>query len=398
MIDMSEIDRVEDWLIGQALHSPDMPKMFGELCEKLAECEVPISRALLAWATLHPLIEAETAFWEAQVGIEHHQFTHTEEEQEDWLKSPMRSALMERKDFLRRRLEGGNAELDYPLCVELSAKGYTDYMIITTGFDMPAISDMKGNTGIIVSWATQQAGGFSDGEVAAIHYIQKRLALAARANLEAQVTQTIAETYLGQWAGSRVLNGQIRHGDGETINAVIFYCDMRNSTRIAEDLGPERYLKFLNTYFEATGGPVLAHGGEILDFIGDAVLGVFPITGNDLGTAVERALAAADELRERIAALNGSESNDPHLTVGLALSVGEVMFGNIGVANRLTFSVIGQTVHAAARMETLTKKVHRDILMTAEIAALASHRAEPVGAFALDGFAVERPLFALSTR
>ncbi|MEJ8475756.1 adenylate/guanylate cyclase domain-containing protein [Roseibium algae] len=395
MIDMTDIDHVEDWLIGEALQSPDMPIMFGELCNKLRDCGLTIERALLGWSTLHPLIEAETVYWENTGDVRHRQIEHSDEDTEEWLSSPVRSLIHSPKTFLRRRLEGGNAELDFPLCADLASVGYTDYLLIATGFQMPSMPEMKGNTGIVVSWATRKPDGFTDEEVKAIHYIQKRLAIAARANLEAEISRTITETYLGRWAGSRVLNGQIRHGDGEVIKAVIFYCDMRNSTGIAEDLGPNSYLEFLNTYFEATAGPVLKHGGEILDFIGDAVLGVFPISDLGFDEAVKRALQAADDARENLNAINNAGNNQHVLKVGFALSVGEVMFGNIGVANRLTFSVIGQTVHAAARVEALTKSVGRETLMTEEVAAFAGSRSEPMGLFELHGFAVNRPLFAL---
>ncbi|MBD1549153.1 adenylate/guanylate cyclase domain-containing protein [Roseibium aggregatum] len=395
MVNMQDIDAVEDWLIEQALGSALVPDMFGEMCRRLRDCQVPVDRAMLAWATLHPLIRSEIAFWQAGEAVRHERIEHSETDGEAWLASPMRALLDSAEPMLRRRLDQANAEHNYPLCQELAEAGYTDYLVLKIHFDMPAIADMEGKTGIIVSWATRTPGGFPDDALHAIHYIQKRLALAARANLEAQITKTIAETYLGAWAGSKVLSGQIRHGDGETIKAVIFYCDMRNSTSIAEDLGPDRYLKFLNTYFDVTAGAVLKEGGEVLDFIGDAVLGVFPISDMGLEEAARRAIAAADEVRSRLKELNRKGEEKHPLKVGMALSVGDVMFGNIGVSTRLTFSVIGQTVHAAARIEALTKAVGVETLMTRDIADLVPDRQEPAGSFELTGFASKRPLFSL---
>lgn len=395
MVNMQDIDAVEDWLIEQALGSALVPDMFGEMCRRLRDCHVPVDRAMLAWATLHPLIRSEVAFWQAGEAVRHEKIEHSETDGEAWLASPMRALLDSPEPMLRRCLDQPNAEYDYPLCKELAEAGYTDYLALKIHFDMPAIAEMEGKTGIIVSWATRTPGGFPDDALHAIHYIQKRLALAARANLEAQITRTIAETYLGAWAGSKVLSGQIRHGDGETIKAVIFYCDMRNSTSIAEDLGPDRYLKFLNTYFDVTAGAVLKEGGEVLDFIGDAVLGIFPISDLGLEEAARRAIAATDEVRRRLEALNRTGEEKHPLKVGMALSVGDVMFGNIGVSTRLTFSVIGQTVHAAARIEALTKAVGVETLMTQDIADLVPDRLDPVGSFELTGFASKRPLFSL---
>jgi len=395
MISMAEIDGIEDWLIDQALGSPDMAAMFAEMCERLRLCHVPIDRALLGWSTLHPLIEAETVCWETGNEVLHEQIAHAAEENPDWLQSPIRALLLSREPVLRRRLTNANAPFEFPLLSSLAGRGYTDYLAIPTEFEIPTKSNEVSTSGIVVSWATREENGFSDEALTAINYIQKRLALAARATLQGQISRTIAETYLGKIAGGKVLAGQIRHGDGETVDAVIYFSDVRNSTSIAERIGPDAYLTWLNTYFEATAGAILENGGEVLDFIGDAVLGVFPIGQQNLDNALDQAIATADETRKRLEALNASPGLAHPLKAGIALSVGSVMFGNIGVPHRLTFSVIGQTVHAAARIESLTKTVGADVLMTTDVARRAGPRSRPVGAFALDGFTAHQPLFAL---
>ncbi|TYC53417.1 adenylate/guanylate cyclase domain-containing protein [Rhodobacterales bacterium] len=395
MIDMADIDSIEDWLIDQALGRPELTDMFAELCERLRLCDVPVDRAMIGWSTLHPLIEAETATWENGFGIEYEQIVHAAEMREDWLQSPVRAALLSGDPMLRRRLTENNAPMEFPLLSTLAEKGYTDYLVLPTEFAMPSFPNEHTRSGIVVSWATKEAHGFSDEALAAIRYIQKRFALAARATLEGQISRTIAETYLGRIAGEKVLKGQIRHGDGETIEAVIYFSDMRNSTSIAETLGPESYLRWLNTYFDVTAGAVLDNGGEVLDFIGDAVLGVFPIGSQGLDVAVEKAIASADDTCRRLETLNKAPLFGTSMQSGIALSVGSVMFGNIGVAHRLTFSVIGQTVHAATRIESLTKSLGVGVLMTEDIARRATDRSRPVGAFELGGFAAPQPLYAL---
>jgi len=395
MINMADIDGIEDWLIGQALGRPNLATLFADMCKKLRACHVPVDRAMLAWSTLHPLIEAELAFWENGNEVQHEQFSHAEADTEDWLRSPVRSVLISGDPMLRRRLTKVNAPLDFPMLKDLSEVGYTDYLVLATEFSIPSIPHEYSKNGIIVSWATREEDGFSEDALTAIQYIQKRLALAARATLEGQVSRTIAETYLGRIAGAKVLDGQIRHGDGQTIDAVIYFSDMRDSTAIAEILGPESYLVWLNTYFQATAGAVLDNGGEVLDFIGDAVLGVFPIGEDGLDSAVRKAIAATDDTRRRLGVINADPSHSRPMKAGIALSVGAVMFGNIGVPHRLTFSVIGQTVHAAARIESLTKFLGVDVLVTNDIARRAGTRAHPVGDFELSGFAERQPLFAL---
>lgn len=395
MISMAKIDDIEDWLIGQALGSPDMAKMFAEMCERLRKCEVPIDRAMMAWSTLHPLIEAEVVVWESGSELQHELISHSDEETDDWLNSPVRAVLVNQEPRFRRRLTSSNAPQEFPLLTRLSNAGYTDYLVLPTQFALPVTNDDYPTSGIIVSWATCDENGFSDDALSAIEYIQKRLALAARATIESQISKTIAITYLGKNAGNKVLNGQIRHGDGENVDAVIYFCDMRKSTAIAEALGPDAYLNWLNTYFEATAGSVLENNGEVLDFIGDAVLGVFPLDEQSLEAAVSNAISAADETRRRLKIINDDASGVLPMKVGVALSVGSVMFGNIGVPSRLTFSVIGQTVHAAARIESLTKTAGSDVLVTEDIARHSRSRVRPVGSFDLSGFTDPQPLFAL---
>ncbi|WP_417670255.1 adenylate/guanylate cyclase domain-containing protein [Roseibium sp.] len=392
---MNDIDRIEDWLIDQALQTPSLPEVFGALCQRLQTVGIRLDRTMLGWATLHPLIDSETVLWETGQGFQHREFKHEDRKSDDWLKSPMRAVLEEGLSRLRLDLSERSDGYKFPICEDLAREGFTDYLLLSTYFALQSLAQKRGNTGILVSWATKAPGGFTESEVAALEYIQKRLAISARAKLESQISRNIAETYLGHWAGSRVLSGQIRHGDGQRIDAVIFYCDMRQSTQIAEALGPDRYLPFLNAYFEATASPVLKFGGEVLDFIGDAVLAVFPIEDLGMAAASRRAIQAADLARQRIRKINQSGQNTHNLDVGIALSVGEVMFGNIGVPNRLTFSVIGQTVHAAARMEALTKQLDEKVLMTEEIARHAQDRASPVGTFQLGGFSAAQKLYAL---
>src|SRR5690606_12035019 len=82
---------------------------------------------------------------------------------------------------------------------------------------------------------------------------------------------------LGAYTGQRVLNGLIKRGDGEDIPAVIWYCDLRGSTALADKLPRSEYLDLLNRYFEAVAGAVLERGGEVLKFIGDGLLAIFPM-------------------------------------------------------------------------------------------------------------------------
>lgn len=390
MINAPKLVDLEEWLIREALGAPRIPDIFPAMCARMCEVGLTVDRAMLAWMTLHPLFEAESVLWRSEGFVEHAQHRHDDQETEDWLLSPMKAVRDSGDPVLRRRLSGPEAELDFPLCTDLATQGFTDYLIISTNFHVPALPDFSGRTGIMVSWATREPGGFTDEAVEAIEYLQTRLALTCQASIQGVIAATIAETYLGPRAGARVLSGQIRHGDGERIKAVVFYCDLRGSSALADRLGAEAYLKLLNTYFAATAGAVAAEGGEILDFIGDAVLAVFPTDIEGFVPAARRAIGAVAAVRSRLAEV------PDEIRCGIALSAGSVMFGNIGIEDRLTFSVIGRTVNAAARIEALTKSLGCPVLVTKEIAAVEPELFMDAGLYALAGFTEPVELFCLS--
>src|SRR6185503_1502823 len=157
------------------------------------------------------------------------------------------------------------------------------------------------------------------------------------------LARTLLETYLGRISGAKVLDGQIKRGDGQSIDAVIWFSDLRESTPLSASLGEQRFLELLNDYFAATAGAVLEHGGEVLRFIGDASLAVFPTAGATARDACLRATAAARSARARAVAANARRiaAGLPGFACGVGLHFGRVLYGNIGIPERLEFSVIG---------------------------------------------------------
>jgi adenylate cyclase len=381
---------LEDWLLDNALKAVVLDDLVDGLVRRVLATGIPVRRCSVAWSILHPLFDAESVTWTRADGPVMNQFPHTQREREAWSKSPIRHMLANGLDALRRRLAGPAAELDFPLCEELAAAGDTDYLAFTIRFDIPKI--VSEDRGIVVSWTTDRPGGFTDREVAVLARLNRPLAITCRGALLARIASNIAETYLGRRAGSDVLAGRIRRGDGHTIRAVIWYSDLRGSTALAERLSPDAYIGLLNRYFECTAGTVMEAGGEVLDFIGDAVLGVFPVVdGASVETAAAAAAEAADAAVSRIAPMTDAA---PALDFGVALAVGDVMFGNIGIPARLSFSVIGSTVNAVARIEKMTKQVGTPVLATESVAATAPAAWRAVGAFPLDGFGAPVPLYA----
>ena len=245
---------------------------------------------------------------------------------------------------------------------------------------------------------TDRAGGFVDEDIQALRRIQRRLAVACKMTIREQITRNVLSAYLGPDAGQMVLNGNIQRGDGETIHAVIWFSDLRQSTALADRLAPQDYLDTVNTYFECTAGAVLENGGEVLRFIGDAVLGIYPIRedGYSEVEACEKALAAATEAERRMEALNRTraEYGEDALDFGLGLHLGDLIYGNIGVPERVEFSVIGPAANEVARLEDLTKILGRRVLVSESFAQALDREWESVGVHALRGVGEPMEVFA----
>jgi adenylate cyclase len=386
------IDGVADWLMSQALGEGDVHDIVVGCCDRLLAAGIPLWRAFVSFRVLHPKFAAVSLIWrreERSGSIERIETLHGEAfTSDEWQGSPMSHMLSTQIPFLRRRLTGEEALLDFPVCRELRDQGASDYV----GWMVPFARDDEPGPhldGIIGSWATDRPAGFSDRDIRSLLRIQRRLGVSLKVQIKQQIAQTVLDTYLGMDAGRQVLEGQIRRGDGEMVHAVIWYSDMRHSTRLADSLEAEDFLKTVNTYFECTAGAVLANGGEVLRFIGDAVLAIFPIRDGDARSACELAMSAVRDAEARLEAVNSerADRNQEPLDYGVGLHVGDVMFGNIGVAERLEFSVVGPAANEVARIESLTKSLDRRTLASAEFARSVASGWESLGEQALEGVA-----------
>jgi adenylate cyclase len=385
------IDQVADWLMERALGTTEQTALLAGCCDRLFAAGIPISRVHIAYRTLHPVMQAMGLRWRHGEGIETLGFRH-DEGPEEFQRSPHFFMIRSGISLLRRRLTGPEAETDFDMLVELQAEGYTDYLAFVEAFD-DQVDD-----GIIGSWVSSRPDGFNETDIGSLLRIQQRLAVAFKAAIREQITRNIVDTYLGPEAGRQVLSGQIQRGDHESIHAVIWYGDLRDSTHMSETLSPDAYLAMLNSYFDCTAGSVIAEGGEVLLLLGDAVLAIFR-TGEDAAAqAAARALAAAQRAQAAIADLNRrrEEAGEAALACGIGLHVGEVMFGNIGVPERLQFTVIGPAVNEVARLEDLAKELGRPVLASRAFVALCGGDWQSLGRFPRPG--VPQPIEVLAPK
>jgi len=397
------VQPLRKWLVEQALGNPDITELFGVMAERLVGLGIPVTRGRLIWQTLHPLFRAEQVTWNRGGTATIEGFAHRDNDTDAWKHSPMRHVILNGLSIFRRQLTGDNALLDFEMLKELKEQGYTDYVVLATSLNQVqfATADgMKSPGGVIMTWSTDRTNGFSSDDLACLQSLQPIFALACKSMILSRISGNIATTYLGQRAGSNVLNGSIRRGDGHHMSAVIWYSDLRNSTMFSESLASDAYFSLLNSFFEATAGPLVTHGGEVLDFIGDAVLGIFPYeTESDLRDAAARANAALDDTLSSAREVNAErgKSGLEKFQFGVGLNVGDVKFGNIGIPQRLSFSVIGQAVNEAARIESLTKLLQQPVLAGKRIAQFDESRWRSVGAHKLDGVLDPVELFAFRT-
>jgi adenylate cyclase len=338
---------IVEWLADEALQNSEPANLYGELCQRFRGVGIPIVRGHVAFRILHPLYDASALNWFVQKGVVVEHFRPEQSSDDQFVHGPLGHIVAHRLPVLRRRLTGDTALLDFPVLEELRSLGGTDYIAFLVGFER------HGKNGVICSWLSDRAAGFTDDEITLLNRVTRELAIALKAKIERSVAENVANTYLGKRAGESVLNGLIRRGDGERITAALWYSDLRCSTALADRLPAETFLNLLGRYFEMTASPVLDHGGEVVSLIGDAVLGLFRID-RTADEACGRALAAAREARRRVKP--PLAPTDANLDFGIALHLGQVIYGNVGVPERLQFTLVGSAVNEVVRVQDLTKK------------------------------------------
>src|SRR5216684_3248184 len=356
-----------EWLSNEALQDSEPGALYGELCQRLRGIGMPIMRGQVAFRILHPLYDASAVNWDAERGAVVELYRPGDSTgHERFMRSPLGHALAHRLPILRRRLTGETALLDFEVLEEMRSSGGTDYVVFVVGFDRAS------QNGILCSWLGDRPAGFTDGEIAGLQRVTRELGIALKSKIERSVAQNVAHAYLGKRAGQAVLNGLIRRGDGEKITAALWYSDLRQSTALADRLPAEAFLKLLGHYFEMTASAVLDHGGEVVSLLGDAVLGLFRVEG-----APEEA------------------SVDGPLDFGISLHLGQVIYGNVGVPERLQFTLVGSAVNEVVRVQDLTKQLGYPLLATAPFARATAGAWHPNGEHLLRGFETPMPILTM---
>jgi len=377
------------WLLNEAWNAASVNELLMQLAHRLFSSGVPVLRLQLLLRTLHPqLFATGYSWWRDTDKVETFSAPHEVLETREHRESPY-LPILQGAGGVRRSMEGSDPQFDFPVLKDLHARGATDYVAMPLLFPDGQIN--------IITLVSDRSGGFSTEELGQFYEILPLLSRLIEVHALRTTAITLLDTYLGKHSGQRVLEGSIKRGDSENIHAVIWFCDLRDSTSLTETLAREDYLVMLNQFFDCMAGAVLDHGGEVLKFIGDAVLAIFPIDDPDSPQAAEHAIEAAQDAQRCISLLNQqrTEQGAKAIGFGIGMHIGNLVYGNIGTPGRLDFTVIGSSVNEASRIEGLCKTLDQTILLSAEFARHCPDRLVSVGTHTLRGVSMPQELFTL---
>ena len=388
------------WIAETGVATADPGELVRRLAERLREDGVSLGRLWVGADILHPTIGARTVSWSRRHGLEATGFGRSERRDFDhpqWRATPLRLVLSQRLPEFRRRLVGGYERGEFALLDSFLADGLTDYLACAVYF--PEGTVVGDTAGMVATFASDGAEGFSGPEIELLRACVQPLALAWRSILLLDALRAVSSTYLGRDVGHRVLAGRIARGQVETIRAAIWFSDLEGFTALADTLPEDRLMALLNVYAGTVLDTIVGFGGEVLKLMGDGVLAIFPIDEQQEAPC-RAALDAAVATLERVDRLGAERrtAGEPTTRLFVGLHLGEVLYGNIGSADRLDFTVLGPAVNEAARLERMCRTVARPVVASAGFAQAsgeAGARLVPLGSFALRGVARPQELFAL---
>jgi len=381
-------DPIARWFVTEAYRITDTAELVAAAGEQLVLSGIPLYRLAYFQMTLHPEFQGRGYFWRRGKGVQTGVRPHGDNQDAEYRDNPL-PAVLEQHKTVRVRLD--RVEPQAPLLRQLKAEGATDYVALPLLFTTGHVDALS-----VVSDAPD---GFSMADLDRMFLLQFAFTRLVEIHSLRDMATHLLDAYVGRAAGQRILAGDVRRGEGQTIEAVIWYCDLRGFTRASDSLPRDAIIALLNDYFDTMGALVTSAGGEILKFMGDGMLAIFPVASPDQrGETASRAMRAAASAVDAMLVLNRvrATEGEPAVRFGLALHIGEVMFGNIGASQRLDFTVIGPAVNYAARLEKLCSPLDRCVILSAPIAGLLpQNEIEALGRHAMKDIDVPQTIYGL---
>ncbi|MGZ5872000.1 MAG: adenylate/guanylate cyclase domain-containing protein [Bradyrhizobium sp.] len=383
-----DLRKLTDWLIDGARSAPSPPQMMAETCERLVAAGLPLWRVGVFVRTLHPDIVGRNFIWrpgtEVAVGSANYEMLDSPE----FRNSPLAIVFGEGRE-VRALLDGPDSKR-FPFFDDMRGEGVTDYIALP-------LMNVDGSVHVS-SWTTKQPGGFTDEQLSALRALVPPLARLIEVTRLRFTASTLLDTYVGNRAGERILGGQIRRGHADTMHAAIWLSDLRGFTALSDRLPAETVVDILNQYFDCQVSAIRAHGGEVLKFMGDGLLAVFPIAEQpgDTEEVCASVLEAARESRANVEAMHFAVGDTiERFRFGVALHVGRILYGNIGGGNRLDFTCIGPAINLAARLEKIAGRLHRTVVASAAFARACAGDWADLGEFPIAGFSKAERVYGL---
>jgi adenylate cyclase len=378
------------WIMIEGRHITDPIALLDALAARLNAAGARIERLGFTIRTIHPQLVAWGCYWSRREGSRMFAGRHGTQNSDAFVGSPVQY-VYERKQPYRRRLGALDEQRDPLLMFELRAAGMTDYYALPFLLGSGEVNFMTA--------ASAAPEGFSDDDLDRLTALANLLAPLLETIHARRMTLGLLDAFVGPRIGARILQGQVKRGDGDRIEAAFWYSDLRGFTALSESLPAAELLQLLNEYFENCAAAAAARGGEILQFIGDAILIVFEIRRADDEAAVcEDALDAAVDAFASIAVVNHRRRHAglPQIEFGLGLHLGTVTHANVGAPNRLAFNVVGPAVNKTARIQALTKDAGVPLLLSEEFAARIKRPLRSLGRRDLRGVAGAHEVFTLA--
>lgn len=368
-----------DWLIGPARQSATPEKIVEGLAEWLVGAGVPLSRVRIGQQVANSLISAWGVIWSRNEGSETYTVPRGMLATPSYKGSPFERVIETRQPF-HKSLEALVPGKDHPVLFELAEGGSTDYFALPINYGDGSFQ--------VSAFSANRSGGFSDADIGLIEYLAPAFGAALEPAAMRHSMASLLEVYLGRGPAERIGRGAFLRGETTEIDAAVLITDLRDSTGLSERLQPDALLERLGAYFEIVVDAVRAQGGDVLKFVGDGVLAVFPAGEEGRQSAcLQAARAIANAFADPAAA---------GMRFVAALHVGPVVYGNIGSPDRLDFTVVGPTVNYLSRLEGVAKSLDRRAVCSKEVAAaLTGGATVSLGHRTLKGFSDPQEVFEL---
>lgn len=365
---------IVNWLCGPAARLETAGDVWRELCAMLIDSGIALQTAVLEMSAIHPMFSKVFHVWRPASGLELWYKTHNNE-----------------KLVSQQELFGGNHSKGVAASQPMNSKRIPDELIASRVPEAALSLPLAGmnSSESVVRFVHVNGTPFTCHEIQLIHHIAPVLSLVLELKLLRRRSRLVLAAYVGDDPADEILKGHIQRGDVSDIKAAIMLCDLRGFTELSNRHSSRQLVAKLNEYFDLVVPHIIENEGELLKFIGDGVLAIFPIrTEQSLARDVcKRAFTAGQSI---LASLdkrnNASDAVSEEFRTSLAFHYGEVSYGNIGSGRRLDFTVVGRDVNLVSRIETLSKDLDERLLMSASFAQLMTSPLTEVGRYHAKGF------------